>query len=419
MPLCCVFLVDINCFMPIEERIYQELIHEQAALWFISDDFGAKIMVKAPSSTIKAIMKGCRVEFLFGKDCLQNPPIFHHAVRIYDDPVHYMTISGTHRYPDEHASLAAIMGRSYTHIHFHNELSICVATATVSFPVADQMKVLNLQGNLQHLYCGPFDQKASVSLDRFGYKLKMETPSEEINSFESIIIEEMIRDWTVMKNHIIGSNENNKIIFNDAKEGNTFEQEIWAPLNALFGTDAHRNAKIFDKNKFRELTDVFAHYEDGLFLIESKALGVVNSSGERSMGRKVAGVQKQITTGIGQVVGAWKKILANKPVYHANEKDVVFEYSGFKSEALPHCIVLVSELLPFGDWKHIEMMMFEAMIQNRIYLNVMDLREFMQYIGHARGSKDQLNLMLIERVECLVKNQSIHMTLNVIKEKKI
>ena len=46
----------------------------------------------------------------------------------------------------------------------------------------------------------------------------------------------------------------------------------------------------------------------------------------------------------------------------------------------------------------------------------MDLREFMQYVGHARGNKDLLNLMLIERVEKLVEHQNIHMKLNVIRE---
>lgn len=404
--------------MSTQERIYQELIHEQAALWFINDQFGVKVMVKTTSASIKALMKGCRIEFVFGKDCVQAPPVFHHGVRIYDDPVHYLTITGSHRYADEHLSLNAIMGRSYTHIHFHNELSICVATATVSFSVADQMKVRNLIGNLEYLYCGVFDQMAARSLDCFQHSLKMDKPLENVYEIETNVIEGALRDWIVMENHFIGTNERNKIIIDHPKEGNTFEQEIWAPLDSIFGSNLYRNAKIFDKKKFRELTDVFAFYENGLFLIESKALGVVNSRDERTMERKVAGVQKQISTGIGQVVGAWKKISANTAVYNPNETNVIFRYEDFKSEAMPHCIVLVSELLPFGDWKHIELLMFEAMFQNRIYLNVMDLREFMQYVGHARGSKDQLNLMLIERVECLVKNESIHMTLNVIQDKK-
>ncbi|WP_146779252.1 hypothetical protein [Flavobacterium psychrolimnae] len=53
------------------------------------------------------------------------------------------------------------------------------------------------------------------------------------------------------------------------------------------------------------------------------------------------------------------------------------------------------------------------MVEKRIYLNVMDLSEFMQYVGHARGSADRFNLMLIERVEAFVKHETINMKLNV------
>jgi len=77
---------------------------------------------------------------------------------------------------------------------------------------------------------------------------------------------------------------------------------------------------------------------------------------------------------------------------------------------------LVSELLPFGDWKKIQLKMYQAMVQNNIYLNVMDLSEFMKYVTYSNGSKDQLNLILIERVENFVNHETIHITTNFTKE---
>jgi len=50
------------------ERIYKELVHERASLWYVSDEYGMKIMVKAPSNTLKALINRCKVELLFGKD---------------------------------------------------------------------------------------------------------------------------------------------------------------------------------------------------------------------------------------------------------------------------------------------------------------------------------------------------------------
>lgn len=162
---------------------------------------------------------------------------------------------------------------------------------------------------------------------------------------------------------------------------------------------------------YRELTDVLAISDNGIFLIESKAVGVIESALNKPMGKKVKGLQKQISTGIDQIVGASKKVTANTTIYDSHLVEIIFDKTPF-----PHCIVLVSELLPFGDWKTIEYKIFKAMAENKIYLNVIDLREFMQYIGHAQGSADRLNLMLIERVEALVKNKNIHMRLNVVKD---
>jgi hypothetical protein len=125
------------------------------------------------------------------------------------------------------------------------------------------------------------------------------------------------------------------------------------------------------------------------------------------MDRKVAGLQKQILKGIDQLTGAAKKVAAGKEVFDHNNDKIIFDRS-----IVPHCIVLVSELLPFGDWKAVEMKMMEAMGEQSMYLNVLDLREFMLYIGYARGSKERFDVSLMDRVEQFVKVQSIHMRLS-------
>lgn len=397
--------------MTTEERITKELLHEQAAIWYISDLYGAKVMVKIPSASIKSVMKGCKVEFLFGRDNVQNPAMFHSGIKVHDDPVHYLSITGIERFLDEHASLENIMGRSFTYIHFHDELSVCVATAKLAFSPGDQFKVTNLQGNIKLLYCGDFDNNAERSLDCFDHSLKMERNFENVYEIETLAIEGTFSDWIVMRNDFIGDNYSNKIEVSNADEGGNFEQQIAVVLDSLFYKQIFKNPLIKKGNGFRELTDVFAHYDHGLFLIETKALAIINTDAGRDMKRKVTGLQKQIGKGIDQLVGAWKKIELNVSVYDTNKNEIVFNRN-----MMPHCIVLVSELLPFGDWKTTELKMFVAMTENKLYLNVMDLREFMQYVGYAQGSKDRLNLMLIERVENLIKHESIHMKLHVIKD---
>jgi len=395
--------------MTTEERICEELLHEPASIWFINDDFGAKVMIKITSPIIKSIMKGCKVEFLFGKDGSHQPAIFHSGLRIYDDPINFAAVIGTELFPDEHTSLAAIMNRSFTHIHFHNELGICVATAKLSFSIADQFRILNLQGNPESLYCGKFDERISRSLDCFDHSIKMESKHKNVYEIETIAVEGKLQDWIIMKNTVIGFNKINHVMVDDKDEGSILEKEVTIILDDLFKQKLYLNPQIARTNGYRELTDVLAISDNGLFLIESKAVGVMDSELNKLMEKKVKGLQKQISTGIDQIVGASKKVTANTTIYDRHLEEIIFDKTPF-----PHCIVLVSELLPFGDWKTIKYKIFKAMAENKIYLNVVDLREFMQYIGHARGSADRLNLMLIERVEALVKNKNIHMRLNVV-----
>lgn len=398
--------------MKIAERIYQELLCEQAAIWYINDDFGAKVMVKVNASVIKSIYKGAKVQFLFGKDTVASPSIFHKGIRVHDDPVHFLSLTGTDRFVDENKSLEAIMNRSYTYIHFHDELNVCVATAKLTFELKEQLKVINLLGNIEHLYAGDFNNKIQKSLDCFDHSLKMQRDFKNVYEIDTVIISGDISEWQIMNNTFVGIQGNdNNITIGDKDEGGTLEQQIQVILDSMFLSEIHRNPQIYSKNKFRELTDIFAHYQNGIFLIETKALGILNTSDEKSMTRKVSGLQKQVSKGIDQLTGAIKNIHAGAEVFNSDEKKIEFKKAEF-----PHCIVLVSELFPFGDWNQIVNKIFKAMTATKMYLNVMDLREFMQYIGHAQGNKDLLNLMLIERVEKLVEQQNIHMKLNAIKE---
>jgi hypothetical protein len=385
------------------ERIYKELIHEFAGTWYVSDQFGKKIMVKAPSNLLKAIITGCRVSFLFGKNNRNIFPLFHTGIRIYDDPVHFASVSYVQLFRDEHRSLRDIMQEDEMHIYLHDELNACVAQAKVKLDPIERKKVIALQGNLDDLYAGSYNGVAAKSLDCFDYTFDATKSKAHTYEIEVLAIDGQFSNWEIVDNRFVGLHEIGPVIIDDDDEGVIFERQIWAPLQSLFHHDIYRQPQIADKYGYRELTDIFAFYEYGIFLVESKALALLNPVKERDMDRKVKGLQKQIIKGISQLVGAAKKIAENTPVYDVNKLPVAFDHS-----KLPHCIVLVSELLPFGDWKAVEMKMFDAMIEQPMYLNVMDLSELMTYIGYARGSKEHFDVFLMDRVKLLIKHQSIH-----------
>ncbi|MDD4761286.1 MAG: nuclease-related domain-containing protein [Bacteroidaceae bacterium] len=390
------------------ERIYQELISENASIWYIADDYGSKIIIKAPSSTIRAIINGCKVIFLFGKDSQTDKIFFHTGVKIYDDAVNFLLITGTHRFVQEHESLKAIMQESSTVIELYNELDVCAAVAYVSFNENDRESILKMLGNTKKLYFGDFSTEVVSSLDSFDYSLDKSRDNLKAREIETLLIEGHFSEWKSKKSFFIGLNEVNEIHLDDQNEGETFEKQIWASLESLFACDLYKNPKIKNKNGERELTDILAFYDKGIFLIESKALAVISLINEKSMDKKVANIQKQIQKGIKQLVGAKKKLDKDVDIFDSNGKIIQFN-----KNIIPHCIVLVSELLPFGDWKEIVYEMMSVMIKERVYLHVLDLSEFMKYIKISSGKKEYLDFYLMERTKAFIENKSVFLVANI------
>ncbi len=384
------------------ERIYQELVHENASIWYIANNFGSKIMIKAPSSTVKAIINGCKVVFLFGKDSQTDIIYFHTGIKIYDDMVKCLLITGTNRFVQEHESLKAIMEENTTVIELYNELSVCVAKAHVSFNENDRESILKMIGNMQELYVGDFTKEATSSLDSFDYSLDKSRDYLDVRDIETSSIEGYFSEWKTMKSIFIGFNEINEIQMDNRDEGGTLEKQIWVSLESLFNFNLYKNPRIKHKNKEREFTDILAFYDKGIFLIESKALAVISSTKEKSIDRKVANIKKQIKTGIKQLVGAKKNFDNDVDVYDCNSNIIQFN-----KNIIPHCIVLVSELLAFGDWREIVNEIINVMTNENIFLHVLDLLEFMKYIKMSVGKKEYFDYYLMQRAMSFIENENI------------
>ena len=146
-----------------------------------------------------------------------------------------------------------------------------------------------------------------------------------------------------------------------------------------------------------------------MFLIESKALNVLIRGNDISMEKRVNGIQKQIKKGVDQLIGAAKKIAENIPIYDSAGQEISFDRTLFS-----HCIVLVSELYAFGEWDHVVLRIFQAMIEQPMCLNVMDLQEFMHIIGASQGKRDRFDYFLLQRRDDLIKNMNIHSKMQIV-----
>lgn len=359
-------------------------------------------MIKVPSNAIRAIINGCKVVFLFGKDSKADNIYFHTGVRIYDDKVNFLSITGTHRFVQEHESLKTIMLKNTTVVELYNELDVCSASSYVSFNENDRESVLKMLGNTKELYSGDFTGEVISSLDSFDYTLDSSHEYLNVREIETLLIEGQFSEWQIMKSFFIGLNEVNEIHIDDQNEGSILEKQIWASLENIFNNDLYKNPKIKNKNTERELTDILAFYDKGIFLIESKALAVISLISEKTMDKKISTIQKQIKKGIKQLVGAKRSLDNDIDIF--DSKNNIIE---FNKKIIPHCIVLVSELLPFGDWNEIIDEIFDVIMKENIFLHVMDLLEFMKYVKISSGKKEYLDYYLMEREKTLIENKSI------------
>lgn len=394
-----------------EYEIYNEMKGEDVGIWFISDNYGFKISVKIPSNVIRSLINGCRIEFLFGKDEKDNWIYYHTGSRIYDDLTNPILITQPCRFIRDFVGLKRILNEKQVIIELYDELLTCSATAELTIKDGDRITILQFMEGNKNLYLGDYSSDLSTSMDSFIYSLDSSQKTSNSYKIKTKSIPCEIKNWNIIHKDFVGFADVQQVNISDKDEGGTFERQIWFSMESLFLNDIYLNPIIKQESKDRELTDIFAHYKYGIFLVETKALGVLNLDKEQTIERKVSNVKKQVLKGIKQLIGANKNIKRNLPVFSNTGKEIKIDTS-----LVPHCVVLVSELIALGDWGEIENEIILTMMNEKIYLHVMDYPEFMKYIKASRGKKENLDYYLMERAEKFVKSGGqIHMKTNFIK----
>ncbi len=388
-----------------QEEIYQEMRGGDVGIWFISDEYGYKIAAKVPSHVIRSLINGCRMELLFGKDEKDSRVYFHVGARIYDDLAHPVLITQPCRFIRDYEGLKRVLNEKEVIIELYDELLTCSATAELTIKEGENIAILQFMEDGKNLYVGGGDTDILVSLDSFVYSLDpfKKTPNSYKIKTKSIPCE--IKNWKTISKYFVGLTDVQQVNISDRNEGGTFERQIWSSMESLFLNDIYLNPVVKEESNDRELTDIFAHYKYGNFLVETKALGILNLNKEQTIERKVANVKKQILKGIKQLIGANNNIKKDLPVYSNSGKEIIIDSSLFN-----HCIVLVSELFSFGNWNEVEKEIIFAMYNEKMFLHIMDYHEFMKYLKASRGKKEMLDDYLRERVEEFVKSDGqIHM----------
>lgn len=383
------------------ERVYKEMRSENASLWIVPANGGDELalLIKAPSSGIKALIAGCPLHLLFGK----KGPYICTGARILDMPDAPMLISGIQRELEEHQALACLLVDKQTPVFLFNEMDVCLAWTNLTICDTDASQVAALIAQGPDLYVGEFSPECSHALDCFCYSTDPSHTYPNAVEIPLVTVTASLEPWRANNVSFVGIRGHHTITIDDKNEGEIFERVIWASLESVFPLTLHKGAQVKIGEKLREFTDILAYHEYGSFLIEAKDLSVIQAGYERDQERRTKGVQKQIKKAIGQLTGACNALAHGNRVFATTgeELDVV-------RDKPPHCIVLITELMHWGDWGDVERLLIEAMQSTEAFFHLLDLSEFIVLLKGSSGKATLLDYNLMERCKVFAENGSVH-----------
>lgn len=384
------------------ERVYSEMRSEAASLWIVPANDGDEIaiLIKAPSSSIKALIAGCELELVLGKinEYLCN------GVRIHDMPDAPILISGAQRNIEEHRALFRLLKDLTAPVFLFNEMDVCLAWTNLTITASDATRIKKNIGDISTIYVGDFTSDCSHALDSFCYSTDQTQTYPDATLIPLEFIEVGLEPWRINNNSFIGIRESHSVVIDDKNEGEIFERAIWASLESVFPFNIHKSPQVRIGNKVRELTDVLAFHQYGSILIESKDLSVLQAGFERDQRRRTNGVKKQISKAIKQLVGACNALKNGNEVIDS-KGDIV----NLVRDQPYHCIILITEMMHWGEWKEIEQELMEAMKSTGAFFNLVDLREFITLLKGSSGRAESLDYNLMERCKSFVNCGSVHL----------
>lgn len=381
-------------------RVYREMRSEDASLWYVPANNGEELalLIKAPTSSIKALIAGCPLKLMFSKQdsyiCI--------GVRILDTPDSPVIISGIQKEAEEHSALARFLRERFIPVFMYNEMDVCLAWTTLKLTEKDAVYILDCLGAESQWYTGPFSKVTSYILDCFCFSSGITAPYPNAQQIPIIETDTELEKWKIVTNIICGVDGHEEIVIDNRDEGQTFERVIWASLESIFPTTLHKNPRVKNGEKLRELTDVFSFYNFGCFLIEAKDLSVLNAGYDRNQARRIAGIQKQVKKAISQLIGASKRFMCGNDIFASDGTKLYIERNN-----PPHCIVLITELMCCGEWTEIVDQLIEAMQETGAFFHLLDLQELIMLLKASSGRAELFDYNLMQRCKFFVEKRSV------------
>jgi hypothetical protein len=395
------------------EEVFPHLIIESSGIWFVPT-LGADthaILLKLPSNVLKSIIKGCKVSLGFSLNNTASGTVLMTVVYVYDDQSTPVIVIGPEIVREQQIALVEILrDRQNTPIFFYDELARNVAEARCLF--TDQTEeIIKLIGDVNRLYVGEANRDVKSALDQLEIDAETVISENTLRTEHVSVLEVALRNFIEFNLHIVGNREKSQFKITHPNEGDTLEQSVWHLLMGLFQNDLYRSPQVMEGRTKRELTDVLAISEYGIFIFESKSLSILNNAKEQSTARRAKNIEAHIKKALNQLIGATKSIHNGLEIYASDGRRI-----DFNRNIPPHGIVLISEMFHVVDWDTMFLEFAQATIKSKVFLHILDLRELARLV---RGSKTAniFDHNLLERSKQVIEHRNLLVRVNFIKDK--
>lgn len=378
---------------------YQYIKSQQVGIWIERyEREQLAVLLKLPSTIIKAIALGCEIDFIIGLNHSDQTYITLGA-KIYESTSPLM-VAMPLMTENEITSLILFTNATDITISIFDEIDSPVFGAKIL--LNEQFKKHLASSIKKYSPLNPTENiiKANKNLDSFYYKVDKNYQTEKHHEVTLVFCKIKLQN---PESILIISHSNQDSInyrINTGIEGETQEDKLSHALKSHLKDNIFHSPQVLIGKKTRELTDILVLKNNYSILIESKALSIDSSNSNESKDKLLSRTLKQSHKAITQLEGALKAINRQEKI-----KSKTGDLVEIKNNNI-YLIIVISEFIQSIDWLSICNKSIEIYKNYSARTLVIDISEFVYMLKLASSGNRDFGNMLEMRFNLFMKHRS-------------
>lgn len=351
--------------------LFDMIRSEQIGIFCESNTQGDKaIVAKLPTSTIKAIALGVKVEF-YVFTTSKAPHYLALCMKIYDNQSSPMHAVLAQRWQNPNNLLDFSFFNSDLDLTLFDETDAAVQEGKIR--IKTNFKNKRISNVLQNT---PFTSSNDyIAVNNFTDSVCADLglgfdahPQHPILSFKFSV--KITGTHSVKAIHVNEQASTHYNVMEDI-DGTRQERQVYQSLCLMSNSATAISPLVTIGKKERELTDILTITQNHqLIAIESKCLQVDKDAANKDQERTAASIIKHCKKALGQLEGAFKTVQKGERVYDDHGKALLSddEYSFYG-------VVLIDEYRPSKDWDEVISLMLSLSNTHKICLNIVSISE--------------------------------------------